>query len=101
MPRPASSTVSPSTVTVHLIHPEIELTPHPPVAPVSQSPRPSPAPIRRYNARMNNNHESSLIDLDGIKRAIAEAIRVTIRERAVELGISYAACIDLLLKKEA
>jgi hypothetical protein len=50
---------------------------------------------------MNNNHESSLIDLDGIKRAIAEAIRVTIRERAVELGISYAACIDLLLKKEA
>ena len=50
---------------------------------------------------MNENPEPSLIDFEQLKREITAAIRAVIQERADELGISYDACVDLLLGEKA
>ena len=50
---------------------------------------------------MSDHSEPPLIDFDELKREVAEAIRAAIQEQADELGITYKACIDLLLGEEA
>ena len=50
---------------------------------------------------MDENPDSPLIDFDELKQKVSEAIRAVIQEGADELGISYDACVDLLLGEKA
>jgi hypothetical protein len=54
-----------------------------------------------YNFNMDENPDSPLIDFDELKQKVSEAIRAVIQEGADELGISYDACVDLLLGEKA